>query len=72
MIAAHGGVPNWVSPKMAALRVQMGSIQGEAADNHSGGVQPVARSPYRWRAGSVGRLVALYLMVREVANAGVE
>jgi len=32
--AAHGGLSqHWVSPKMAALRVQMGSIQATAADN---------------------------------------
>ena len=62
---------HWVSPKMAALRVQMGSIQATAADN------PLLEEFSRLHRISVSLesgvllagLVALYLMVREVATA---
>jgi uncharacterized membrane protein len=62
---------HWVSPKMAALRVQMGSIQATAADN------PLLVEFSRLHRISVSLesgvllagLVALYLMVKEVATA---
>jgi uncharacterized membrane protein len=62
---------HWVSPKMAALRVQMGSIQATAADN------PLLVEFSRLHRISVSLesgvllagLVALYLMVKELATA---
>jgi uncharacterized membrane protein len=62
---------HWVSPKMAALRVQMGSIQATAADN------PLLVEFSRLHRVSVSLesgvllagLVALYLMVKGVATA---
>jgi uncharacterized membrane protein len=61
-----------VSPKMAALRVQMGSIQATAADN------PLLAEFGRLHRISVSLesgvllagLAAMYLMVRELASAG--
>src|ERR1700687_2066548 len=61
---------HWVSPKMAALRVQMGSIQATAADS------PLLAEFGRLHRISVSLesgvllagLVALYLMVKELAS----
>jgi len=61
---------HWVSPKMAALRVQMGSIQATAADS------PLLAEFGRLHRISVSLesgvllagLVALYLMVNELAS----
>jgi len=62
---------HWVSPKMAALRVHMGSIQATATDN------PLLVEFSRLHRISVSLesgvllagLVALYLMVKELATA---
>jgi uncharacterized membrane protein len=61
-----------VSPKMAALRVRMGSIQATAAEN------PLLAEFSRWHRISVSLesgvllagFAAMYLMVRELAAAG--
>jgi hypothetical protein len=57
-----------VSPKMAALRMQMGSIQATAADN------PLLAEFARWHRISVSLesgvlsagIAAMYLMIREL------
>ena len=59
-----------VSPRMASLRVQMGSIQAAALES------PLLREFSRWHRASVGfesgvllaGLLALYLFVRETAS----
>src|SRR3981189_1200421 len=61
---------HWVSPKMAALRVQMGAIQATAADSpllgEFGGLQPCSVS---LESGVLlAGLLALYLMVKELAS----